>query len=174
MGFLPQLMQILGAVISVGIAVCGISHVNNSASLRVQWEDSGHSNSWTHNNNSEIGLFFFGVCIFALGLVSFVAILRIKGWAISLHPWKVLGPAYMIIGALTLGASGNMGIVCGSAALFFGLILLIIALVSSTDQGSLKVGSMNSPQLLVVLLTFLCAIGFAGVFVAGVICLSDL
>jgi len=175
---LLALFQIVAALISIITAVCGVVQLHQNAHLEVDWCDDHDTRDthgcWTHAFNGEVGLFFFGICIFFFGVLGFVGIMRVKGWLAQLHPWQVVGPFYLVTGALTLGASGNLGIVAGSLSMGIGLLILLFALIAKTEVGPVQLGSVSLPKLVILVMTVLSILAHLGVFATGCVSVATL
>eukprot|EP00128_Syssomonas_multiformis_P005496 Colp12_sorted_trinity150504_noHs@24554 len=172
-GFLVNCIQILAAIISLCVAVTGFIHIHASPSLAADWcsSDTDSGDCWTNNNNAPLALFFYGIAIALFGLCGFVGALKIRGWLAPLHRYKILGPYFMVIGSLTLGAAGNTGILFGSWILVLGFLITIFGYFAGVEEGPLSFHGLNAPGWMVFLLQWFAVLTTIGIFVAGIMCM---
>lgn len=138
-------VQLFAALAALAVAATGIICIvgvaqrgTGSAGLRWCEEGDRHASGhdcWLGTGTSDYALGSYGASLVVLGLFACAVDLRLVRQTESLQDWNALGPLYIVMGALTMGAAGNTGILVGSVTMFAGLVLLSVAVVYGQRLG---------------------------------------
>eukprot|EP00047_Mylnosiga_fluctuans_P006062 m.244589 g.244589 ORF g.244589 m.244589 type:complete len:299 (+) comp14475_c0_seq1:191-1087(+) len=138
------LVQILAAICALAVAAVGImcivavSH-QSSGIVGLVWcevggENTGHT-CWLQTGTSDYALGSYGASLMVMGFFLCAVDLRLVQNAEQLQDWHTLGPIYMVLGTLTLGAVGNTGIIVGASTIMVGFLLLSLAVLYDQRLG---------------------------------------
>ena len=110
-------VQLFAAVSALAVAAVGIICIvgvvrKGTGAAGIRWcssqETTGHD-CWLGTGRSDYALGSYGASLVVLGLFACAVDLRLVRKTESLQDWNALGPLYIVMGALTLGAAGNTG-----------------------------------------------------------------
>ncbi|KJE91731.1 hypothetical protein CAOG_02826 [Capsaspora owczarzaki ATCC 30864] len=133
-----QLMAALWAIgaIAVGL-MCIISQARNDTKLEWCKTQSGQDDEvcWTQTYNTKFAYCCYGAGLMIFGAIAFIATIRFKNWFPSLYQWNVLSLVHVFVGVISLGATGNTGIILGSLEIGFGGIMMLMFIFFSVTSG---------------------------------------
>jgi hypothetical protein len=127
------LVQVCAAIVALTVAAVGIMCIvavvrNSTGVVGLRWCESDsdpnkkltNRECWLGTDQSDYALGSYGASLLVLGLFACAVDLRLLQQAASLQGWNVLGPLYIVLGALTLGAVGNTGTCLGGGVCLRG------------------------------------------------------
>eukprot|EP00054_Salpingoeca_dolichothecata_P027670 m.204036 g.204036 ORF g.204036 m.204036 type:complete len:298 (-) comp26016_c0_seq1:30-923(-) len=129
------------ATVAVGIMTIVSAVRDDTAEQDLKWcvkgeiTDAGktYDNCWVaHGPPTDFAIGCYGATLAITGLMLLLGNIKVAPSFLNTD-WSWLGTSSMVVGVLTLGAVGNLGIIVGSVTVFFGMLQ---ALASSNQKQS--------------------------------------
>ena len=115
---LPQVATLIvpqiAAVASLGVVGVGVICIvavgeTGTGVVGLKWCEGAGKACWMASGTSSYALGSYGASLVVLGLFACAVDMKLVQTSEILQNWNALGPLYIVMGALTLGAVGNTG-----------------------------------------------------------------